>query len=133
MFAEYMQLARRFTLSAKGGANDAVNMTLESGNPYRHYLAWLHVLSATPDINVQPKFAGDNDGVVVNVTSRGATIVFKVPTEEIRPSTRGIRKHSDDDAVPNILKSELYITNEDVTNPIEFSVYMIAVATPGGA
>ena len=53
--------------------------------------------------------------------------------EEIRPATRGIHKHPADNSIPNILKSELVISNEDVTNHIEFSVYMIAMATPGGA
>ncbi|MCK5601183.1 hypothetical protein KAR91_04915, partial [Candidatus Pacearchaeota archaeon] len=115
------------------GANDTVTVTLESGNPYRHYIAWVYVLSATPDINVQPKFAGANDGGVVNIGAKGATVVFKVPMEEIRPATRGIHKHPADNSIPNILKSELVISNEDVTNHIEFSVYMIAMATPGGA
>lgn len=131
--AEYIQLARRFTLTTKGGSNDKVTVTLESGTPYRHYMAWLYVLSAAPDINIQPKFANANDGTVVNVAARGATVVFKVPMEEVRPATRGIYKHHSDDATPNILKSTLDISNEDTVSPIEFSVYMIAVATPGGA
>jgi len=133
MSAEHIQLARKFTLTKKGGANDSVTVTLESGTPYRHYLAWLYVLSATPDINVQPKFAEKNDGAVVNITSKGATIVFKVPMEEMRPATRGLVAHSEDEAPPFPLKSSLFITNEDIINPIEFSVYMIAAATPGGA
>jgi hypothetical protein len=131
--AEHIQLTRKLTLDANGGPNDSITLTLESGNPYRHYMAWVYVLSATPDLDVQPKFAGDNDGAVVNVSSKGPTVVFKVPMEEIRPSTRGIKAHPDDDAPPHILKSELVITNQDVTNPIEFSVYMLAMATPGGA
>lgn len=132
-FAEYIQLARRFKLDPKGGANDVVTLTFESSNPYRHYMAWLYVQSATPDINVQPKFAEEDDGAVVNVSSRGATVVFKVPMEEIRPATIGVRKNPADDSLPFILKSALEISNEDLVNPIEFSVYMIAAATPGGA
>jgi hypothetical protein len=133
VLAEYIQLARNFTLTAKGGANDKVTVTLESGTPYRHYMAWVYVLSATPDIDVQPKFAEEDDGAVVNVAAQGATVVFKVPAEEIRPATRELRKHPEDDSPPFPLKSALEISNEDVSNPINFSVYMIATAAPGGA
>jgi len=96
-------------------------------------MAWVYVLSATPNIDVQPKFAGYDDGAPVTISSKGATTVFKVPVEEIRPSTRGLSKHPDDEGPPYSMKSELVIQNQDVVNEIEFSVYMLATATVGGA
>ncbi len=131
--AEHIQLTRRFKLTEKGGANDSVTMTLESGNPYRHYSVWLYVLSATPNISVQPRFANADDGGPVAISARGAIKVFQVTMEEIRPATRGLSKHKDDRGPPIAMKSELVITNEDVIDHIEFSVYMMATATPGGA
>ena len=60
------------------------------------------------------------------------TKVFQIPVEEVRPPTRGLKKHPDDATIPAILKSELNLSN-DAAEVVTISVYIMAMATPGGA
>ena len=137
MNVEHLLLAKKLSLAANGGTE---TLTLESGSPYRHYMAWVVVdapipvgaLPITPDIDVQPMFGGENDGGVVNIIDNVPTKVIQVPVEQIRPPTI-LRKHPDDDSAPVALKSELVITNSHLTADAEVSVYMMAAATIGGA
>lgn len=134
MLVEHLQLTRKINLAALAGAPDnEVTVTLESGTPYRHYLAWVHITGAgVINVSVQPKFAGENDGGATAFATVGTQKVKQVDLEEIRPATRGVHKHPDDDVTPTILKSELVITNNG-GDPVIASVYMIAAASPGGA
>lgn len=132
--AEHLQLTRRIKLAPllEAPAN-VITLTLESGNPYRHYIAWVHITGAgVINVSAQPKFAGENDGAATAITAVGTHKVKQVDLEEIRPATRGIHKHSDDSTSPTTIKSELTITNAGAASVIA-SVYMIATATPGGA
>lgn len=130
-FAEYLQLAKKVVLAPTGSPGDAITVALESGTPYRHYIAWVHVAGGgTIDVDAQPLFAGENDGVLTNFAAAGAQKVFQVTQEEIRPATRLNIK--DQLQIPTLLKSELEITNNGA-NPVTISIYMLAAAAPGGA
>jgi hypothetical protein len=132
--AEHIQLTRRVVLAPLAGAPDnVITITFESGNPYRHYLAWVHITGAGAiNVSAQPKYAGENDGTPTAIAAIGTHKVKQVDLEEIRPATRGIHKHPDDAGPPTIMKSELTLTNSG-GDPVIASVYMIAAATPGGA
>jgi hypothetical protein len=135
MNVEHLLVARKLVLAANGGT---ATLALEAGTPYRHYCAWLVVdafglTTDTPDVDVQPKFGGEVDGAVVNVTDRVPTKVYQVVVEEIRPPTRGYVKHPNDASPPLPLKSELEITNSHLTIEVQLTVYMMATATIGGA
>jgi len=118
-------------LAATGGA-DTITLSLESGTPYRHYIAWAKVHASTINVSIQPQFGGENDGAVVNIITAPPVKVFQVPQEEVRPPTRGINKHPNDASVPVALKSELVITNLAAVEAT-VDVYIMAAATPGGA
>lgn len=147
MIAEYLLVARHFKLAPFGGggtpaAGAEVVVTLESGTPYRHYMAWAYVSkpaapAGAPDVDIQPLFGdpslGIADGAVVNLTANGPAIVFKITAEEVRPPTRNIAKHPDDVAAAIPLKSELRVTNAHTTHSTDITIYMMASAAPGGA
>lgn len=132
--AEHLQLTRRITLAAVGDAPaNQATITFESGTPYRHYLVWVHITGAgVINVSAQPKFAGEDDGAATVITAVETNKVKQVDLEEIRPATRGVHKHPDDQNPPTIIKSELDLTNSGA-DPVIASVYMIAAATPGGA
>jgi hypothetical protein len=131
MNVEHLLVARRVVLEATGGA-DVVTVAVESGTPYRHYMAWVKVYAATINVSVQPLFGGQNDGAAVVINTAPPNKVIQVPIEEIRPPTNNIQKHPDDMSPPIVLKSELQITNSAAV-PATVDIWMIAAATPGGA
>lgn len=132
--AEYLQLTRRVKLAPLAETPDnQFEVALESGTPYRHYVAWVHIAGAgIINVTVQPKLAGENDGAATVISAVSAHKVKQVDVEEIRPATRGVYKHPDDQNPPTIIKSELKLTNGGV-DPVIASVYILAMATPGGA
>ena len=133
MNAEYILVARKLLLAAGGTAT----LALEVGTPYRNYTAWAiidhPVVALSPDVDIQPLFGGENDGLVVNITDNNPTKIFQITAEEVRPPTRGIKKHPDDASPPVALKSELLITNSHATLDVGLTVYMMASANIGGA
>ena len=131
MNVEHLLVAKRLTLEATGGA-DTATLALESGTPYRHYMAWVKVYSGTINVSVQPKFGGENDGAAVVVNTALPSKVFQVPIEELRPPTRLTKPQNATEALPLVLKSELVITNSAAV-VATVDVFMMAAATPGGA
>jgi hypothetical protein len=131
MNVEHLQLVRRVVLEATGGA-DTITLTLESGTPYRHLNMWVRARGpGTIDVTAQPLFGGVNDGSSTAVGDSNPTKVFQITIEEVRPATR-LLKHPNDDVAAESLKSELQLTNNAAAD-VEISIYIMAMATPGGA
>jgi hypothetical protein len=132
MNVEHLQLSRRVVLEATGGA-DAITVTLESGTPYRHLNMWVKAAGiGTIDVTAQPLYGGVADGSPTAVGNSNPTKVFQIPVEEVRPATRITRKHPDDMGKAASLKPELLLTN-NAAAPVQVSIYLMAMATPGGA
>ena len=138
MNVEHILVARRLKLEPFGPGPDPapgsqITVALESGTPYRHYMAWAKAFATTIDVDIQPRFGGQDDGAVVNITTNPPIQVFKVPIEEIRPPTRLTKPQNGNVLLPTILKSELIVTNKVADKPATVDVFMMAAATPGGA
>ncbi len=132
MNVEHLQLVRRVKLEASGGA-DTITLTLESGTPYRHLNMWVRARSiAAVNVIAQPLFGGANDGASTAVGYSDPTKVFQVTLEEVRPATRIVVKLPDDSAPAESLKPQLQLTN-NAAAVVDISIYMMAMATPGGA
>ncbi len=131
MNVEHLQLARRVSLEATGG-DDAITLTLESGTPYRHLNMWVRARgTGTIDVTAQPLYGGVVDGSPTAVGDTNPTKVFQIIVEEVRPATR-LKKHPSDTVPAEALKPELLLTNNAAAS-VEISVYIMAMATPGGA
>jgi len=125
MSAGFVELTRLLTVAPSA----TITVGLECGSPYRNLTAWVYS-GATPNLSVQPKYGGVNDGSAVTVNAVGAKKVYQVAVDEVRPSTSITIKHPSDDAAAPSLKPELAITNND-SKEAKIGVYMLA-ATIGG-
>jgi hypothetical protein len=125
--AGYLQLTRKVKLEPVGSAPaNATTLTLEAGSPYKGYTAWISVAGGgVVNVSAQPRFANANDGAATAFAAVGTKKVFQAATDEIRPATRLAKPNPSDIGIPNILKSELVVTNSGV-DPVEISVYMLA-------
>ncbi len=125
MSTDFVELDRLLTIPA----SNTITVGLECSVPYGDYTAWVFS-GAVPNLSVQPKYGGVNDGAAVVVNAAGAKKVFAVAANEIRPSTNIKVKNPGDDGPAPSLKPELAITNND-SKEAKIGVYMVAI-TPGG-
>ncbi len=134
MNAEWLLVARHLKLEAVGGA-DAVIIDFPSGAPYRHLIVWAEAIVApgdVTDVDIQPIFAGIDEGTVITLTTAGLANRFQAAVDEIRPPSRGINKHPKDEAVPREPLFQVEVSN-DAVNAVAVNVFIMAAASPGGA
>jgi hypothetical protein len=117
----YVELDRYVLVPGSG----VVTLGLACGAPYKNYTGWVYC-GSTPNLSVQPKFGGVNDGAAVTVNAVGPKKVFQVAVDEIRPSTNPGQNPSDDSVAPSLI-SQLVITNNDADD-IMVGVYMVALS-----
>ncbi len=131
MNGDWQQLTRRIFLADSGGT---VTLPFPLGSPNRHLVAWVHIGDSAAAINVdaQPRFANINEGSAVNITAAGLTKVFQVGVDEIRPQSRNLSSHVDDDAPAFEPVFDLVVTNNGAASVIA-SIYIIAALSVGGS